>query len=126
MFKSATLVGFYLPAYTRHFQKTMARLCELVETGKLKVTVDPSGPYKLETAADAVEHLQSGKSVGKVVVKARQLRLQLLPRALRAASALSELNSAPIPARLTRRLWQAAHKTCPPTAFHLLRRSLPT
>ena len=75
MFKSATLVGFYLPAYTRHFQKTLARLCELVETGKLKVTVDPSGPYTLETAADAVEHLQSGKSVGKVVVKAR-LRLQ--------------------------------------------------
>ena len=71
MFKSATLVGFYLPAYSRHAQKTLARLCDLVETGKLKVTVDPSGPYTLETTADAVEHLQSGKSVGKVVVKAR-------------------------------------------------------
>lgn len=71
MLKSATLVGFYLPAYGRHFGKTFARLCELVETGKLKVTVDPAGPFTLDTAVDAVEHLQSGKSVGKVVVHAR-------------------------------------------------------
>ena len=126
MFKSATLVGFYLPAYTRHFQKTLARLCELVETGKLKVTVDPSGPYTLETAADAVEHLQSGKSVGKVVVKARQLRLHLLLRELRAASVFCEEASLPLRSRRDN-TGKPLTKTClhrPAHAF--LRRSLPT
>lgn len=121
MFKSVTLVGFYLPAYARHFQRTITRLCELHESGELKarelrrhpyerlrtfhrinagpyrcgtlsltwvptlcfphvqVTIDPAGPFTLESAVDAVEHVQSGKSAGKVVVRVRGLSIGCSP-----------------------------------------------
>ncbi len=52
-------------------QLHMDRLSKLVQEGKLEVPVDDkNGALKgVESVPDAVEHLHTGLSVGKVVVK---------------------------------------------------------
>lgn len=49
----------------RHLQ----RLCGLVQAGKLAVALDGTAFRGLGSVADAVEHLHSGRSSGKVVVQ---------------------------------------------------------
>ena len=66
--KSASIRGFFLPHYSRHFREHMATLFGLVRAGDLHVAVDPTPFSGLEAVVDAVEHLHSGKSRGKVVV----------------------------------------------------------
>ncbi|XP_057966524.1 uncharacterized protein LOC131156677 [Malania oleifera] len=66
--KSLTLAGFYLLQYTHLWQEHLNKLIHLFSLGKLKVAVDPKSFLGLNAVADAVEHLHSGKSVGKVVV----------------------------------------------------------
>ncbi|KAL8097101.1 hypothetical protein AgCh_030270 [Apium graveolens] len=66
--KSQTLVGFFLNHYTHVWQQHLDKLVQLYTMGKLKVLIDPKRFLGLHSVADAVEHLHSGKSVGKVVV----------------------------------------------------------
>ena len=66
--KSASIRGFFLPHYRRHFRAHMAELFGLVRAGGLSVAVDPTRFDGLEAVVDAVEHLHSGQSRGKVVV----------------------------------------------------------
>ncbi len=66
--KSASVRGFFLPHYARHFREHMERLLGWVASGELTVAVDPTEFRGLDAVADAVEHLHSGQSLGKVVV----------------------------------------------------------
>ncbi|XP_028241222.1 probable quinone oxidoreductase isoform X4 [Glycine soja] len=66
--KSQTVSGFFLVQYGHLWQEHLDGLFNLYSTGKLKVAIDPKKFIGLHSAADAVEYLHSGKSVGKVVV----------------------------------------------------------
>ncbi|KAL5855604.1 hypothetical protein ACOSQ4_005406 [Xanthoceras sorbifolium] len=66
--KSQTVAGFFLVQYSHLWQQHLDRLYLLFSTGKLKVLIDPKRFNGLNSTADAVEYLHSGKSVGKVVV----------------------------------------------------------
>ncbi|BBN17225.1 prostaglandin reductase 3 [Marchantia polymorpha subsp. ruderalis] len=67
--KSQSVVGFFLNDYTRMWRDHAARLTKLYLDKKLKVTVDSKLFAGVEAIADAVEHLHSGQSLGKVVVR---------------------------------------------------------
>jgi len=67
--KSASLTGFFLPMYSQHFKRHLARLHALVATAQIEVAIDPTRFVGLESVSDAVEFLHSGKNVGKVVVQ---------------------------------------------------------
>uniref|UniRef100_A0A7N0T0R8 Enoyl reductase (ER) domain-containing protein n=1 Tax=Kalanchoe fedtschenkoi TaxID=63787 RepID=A0A7N0T0R8_KALFE len=66
--KSQTVAGFFLVQYAHFWQQHLDKLFDLFSSGKLKVSIDPKPFLGLQAVADAVEHLHSGKSVGKVVV----------------------------------------------------------
>ncbi len=68
-FKSASIRGFMSRHYQDRWPDAVCRILDLYERGKLTVFVDPI-PFKgLESIPDAVEHLLSGKNLGKVVVR---------------------------------------------------------
>lgn len=67
--KSASVRGFFLPHFARHFREHMTRLYKLVSAGELQVAIDPTAFHGLDAVADAVEYLHSGQSRGKVVVR---------------------------------------------------------
>lgn len=66
--KSQAVAGFFLVQYSHMWQEHLDRLFDLYSQGKLKVAVDPKRFIGLQSVADAVEYLHSGKSAGKVVV----------------------------------------------------------
>ncbi|GMI83653.1 hypothetical protein like AT1G49670 [Hibiscus trionum] len=66
--KSQTVTGFFLPQYSYLWKEHLDRLFNLYSSGMLKVGIDPKRFLGLHSVADAVEHLHSGKSSGKVVV----------------------------------------------------------
>ncbi|CDO97165.1 unnamed protein product [Coffea canephora] len=66
--KSQTVAGFFLVQYAHFWQEHLDRLFHLFSVGKLKVAIDPKRFLGLQSVADAVEYLHSGKSTGKVVV----------------------------------------------------------
>lgn len=66
--KSQTVAGFFLIQYAHLYQQHLDKLFHLYSVGKLKVTLDPKQFLGINSVADAVEYLHSGKSVGKVVV----------------------------------------------------------
>uniref|UniRef100_A0A7N0UM82 Uncharacterized protein n=1 Tax=Kalanchoe fedtschenkoi TaxID=63787 RepID=A0A7N0UM82_KALFE len=66
--KSQTVAGFFLVQYAPLWQQHLDRLYDLFSTGKLKVLIDSKRFVGLQAIPDAVEHLHSGKSAGKVVV----------------------------------------------------------
>ncbi|XP_076956313.1 uncharacterized protein LOC143631425 [Bidens hawaiensis] len=66
--KSQTVAGFFLVQYAHLWQQHLGNLVHLFSLGKLKVAVDPKSFVGVQSVADAVEYLHSGKSVGKVVV----------------------------------------------------------
>ncbi|XP_051136817.1 uncharacterized protein LOC127255355 [Andrographis paniculata] len=66
--KSQTVAGFFLVHYARFWQQHLDKLVDLYTSGKLKVSLDPKTFLGVHSVADAVDHLHSGKSVGKVVV----------------------------------------------------------
>ena len=68
LWKSASVRGFFLPHYARHFREHMGRLLGLVASGEVTAAVDPTEFRGLGAVADAVDHLHSGRSRGKVVV----------------------------------------------------------
>ena len=69
LFKSATCVGFFLPLYAAHFRRHVAQLASMHASGQLTIAIDPELFVGLESATAAVAHLQSGKSLGKVVLQ---------------------------------------------------------
>lgn len=69
LWKSATVQGFFLLHYVRRFRKHLRRLVGLQQQGLLKVMVDPKEFVGVTSVAAAVEHLHSGMSRGKVVVR---------------------------------------------------------
>ncbi|XP_022746330.1 prostaglandin reductase-3-like isoform X2 [Durio zibethinus] len=66
--KSQTVAGFFLIQYNHLWKEHLDKLFDLYSSGKLKVAIDPKRFLGLHSVADAVEHLHSGKSTGKVVV----------------------------------------------------------
>ena len=63
--KSASVRGFFLLQYTKEIRAHFAQLCALLHSGQLRVSVDPRSFVGADAVVDAVEHLQSGKSVGE-------------------------------------------------------------
>ena len=68
LWKSGACVGFFLPHYAKHFRRHLSQLYALHKAGRLAVEIDPTSFIGLEAVPRAVEHLQSGKSMGKVAV----------------------------------------------------------
>eukprot|EP01122_Echinamoeba_exundans_P007241 TRINITY_DN2179_c0_g1_i1.p1 TRINITY_DN2179_c0_g1~~TRINITY_DN2179_c0_g1_i1.p1 ORF type:complete len:353 (-),score=72.17 TRINITY_DN2179_c0_g1_i1:33-1091(-) len=66
--KSATVRGFFLPNSTKNAGEHLKKILTLFQSGKLKVPMDQTNFTGLESVADAVEYLYTGKNVGKVVV----------------------------------------------------------
>ncbi|KAI3809839.1 hypothetical protein L1987_19439 [Smallanthus sonchifolius] len=66
--KSQTVAGFFLVQYAHLWQQHLDNLVHLFSVGKLKVAIDPKSFVGVQSVANAVEYLHSGKSVGKVVV----------------------------------------------------------
>jgi len=67
--KSASIRGFQNPLYPEYRDDATRRLLDWHDRGELIVLVDPTPFEGLERIADAVEHLLSGRSQGKVVVR---------------------------------------------------------
>lgn len=73
--KDITLSGFLLLSYVDKFPVYLKQLIEAVHSGKFKITNDfgdstPDGTFKgLDGAVRGVEHLHSGKNIGKVTIK---------------------------------------------------------
>lgn len=88
LWRSAACVGFFLPLQARHFRRHMARLVAMHAAGTLRVALDPRPFRGLAQAADALEHLHSGKSLGKVVLQVPATLPSELPSAQRHAAKL--------------------------------------
>ena len=67
--KSASVRGFQNQAFPEFFDEAAARILTLYYAGRLRPLVDPTPFLGLEQAADAEEHLLSGRNLGKVVVR---------------------------------------------------------
>ncbi len=72
LWKSASVCGFFLLAYAHCYKRHLAQLAGLVQQGRLQVALDPRRFVGLGSVAEAVEHLHSGRSSGKVVVQIPQ------------------------------------------------------
>jgi NADPH:quinone reductase-like Zn-dependent oxidoreductase len=68
LWKGASCVGFFLPMHAHHFRRHLAQLVAMLDAGRLQVALDASR-HGLEAASAAVALLQSGKSLGKVVLQ---------------------------------------------------------
>lgn len=66
--KAASVRGFLMPHFAEYAEAARDRLLNLFYTDRIKVAVDPREFRGIESIADAVEYLLSGKSCGKVVV----------------------------------------------------------
>ena len=67
--KSASVRGFFLPHFAEHYQAHVLKLAGLLRSGELHVAIDETPFEGIEQVVDAVEHLHSGDSRGKVVVR---------------------------------------------------------
>jgi hypothetical protein len=67
--KSASVRGMFLPHFNRRIPEYLPRLIEQYESGQIKVAIDDTPFDGIESVVDAVEHLHSGRSRGKVVVR---------------------------------------------------------
>eukprot|EP00198_Chlamydomonas_reinhardtii_P006628 XP_001695964.1 NADPH:quinone oxidoreductase [Chlamydomonas reinhardtii] len=76
LWKSAAAVGFFLLRYAPLFREHLSKLTAMWAAGRLRVALDPRRFVGVESVFDAVDWLQAGGSVGKVVV---QLPQQLPP-----------------------------------------------
>lgn len=68
LWKSASVEGFFLLHYLAKFKPHLNKLTTLLRQGRIQVALDPTPFEGIESVADAVEHLHSGKSQGKVIV----------------------------------------------------------
>lgn len=67
--KSASIRGFFLPHFPEYFRSHTNKLFRLYASGSLDIYIDDAGFEGIEDVPDAVEYLQSGESMGKVVVR---------------------------------------------------------
>ncbi|MFN8371532.1 MAG: zinc-binding dehydrogenase [Anaerolineae bacterium] len=67
--KSASVRGFWLNHFLREAPLHLARLIDLLDSGKLLSEVDATEFRGLESVADAVEYLYTGSNHGKVLVR---------------------------------------------------------
>jgi NADPH-dependent curcumin reductase CurA len=67
--KSASIHGFFLPHFAKHFSSHVKTLMRMQGRGELDVFVDDRVFEGVASIPDAVEYLQSGQSMGKVVVR---------------------------------------------------------
>ena len=67
--KSASIRGFFLPHFAEHFRSHMNKLLRQHQSGSLDIAIDDTQFEGVEAVPDAVEYLQSGESIGKVVVR---------------------------------------------------------
>ncbi|HKZ74861.1 MAG TPA: zinc-binding dehydrogenase [Steroidobacteraceae bacterium] len=67
--KSASVRAFLNPMFREFFDDAARRILDLYYAGELRVLVDPTPFVGLESVADAVEHVLSGRSSGKVVIR---------------------------------------------------------
>ena len=83
LWKGASCVGFFLPMHAHHFRRHLAQLVNMLDAGRLQVALDASRHVGLEATTAAVALLQSGKSLGKVVLQIpRDLPTSLTPARL--------------------------------------------
>ena len=69
LWRGASATGFFLLHHARRFQGALSKLTRLVAEGKVSVAVDEERFVGLASVPAAVARLQSGRSVGKVVVQ---------------------------------------------------------
>lgn len=67
--KSASIRGFSLPHFAEHFRSHMHKLLRQHRSEGLDIYVDDTVFEGVTAVPDAVEYLQSGQSMGKVVVR---------------------------------------------------------
>lgn len=67
--KSASIHGFFLPQFAMYFGEHLRHLMELLHREDLHVAIDGRTFQGIASIPDAVEHLHSGQSQGKVVVQ---------------------------------------------------------
>ncbi|MDG2242989.1 MAG: zinc-binding dehydrogenase [Rhodospirillaceae bacterium] len=68
-FRSASVRAFINPHYEEYHPEAAERLLDWYQKGEIEVFVDPVRFVGLEDVPAAVQHLLSGKNLGKVVVK---------------------------------------------------------
>lgn len=69
LWKSLSIRACFIPDHFEIWRPHLALLVELLQTGKIKAKIDPTELIGLESVAAGVEHLHSGRSRGKVVVR---------------------------------------------------------
>lgn len=67
--KSASVRAFFLPHFAEHYAAHVQKLVGLVQGGDLRVEIDERRFEGVGQVVEAVEHLHSGRSRGKVVVR---------------------------------------------------------
>ena len=67
--KSASIRAFFLPHFARDYAEHVQKLVGLTQSGQLRVEIDERPFEGVGQVVEAVEHLHSGASRGKVVVR---------------------------------------------------------
>lgn len=67
-FKSASIRGFINPHYQEFWPEATERLLAAHYNNAIRVLVDPTPFRGLESVPDAVNHLMSGRNIGKIVI----------------------------------------------------------
>jgi NADPH-dependent curcumin reductase CurA len=67
--KSASIHGFFLPHFAEYFGTHVKKLMRMQRSGALDVLIDDQVFEGVAAVPDAVDYLQSGASMGKVVVR---------------------------------------------------------
>lgn len=66
---SASIHGFFLPHFAKYFGTHVKKLMRMQRSGVIDVLIDDRTFKGVQAIPDAVHHLQSGQSMGKVVVR---------------------------------------------------------
>lgn len=69
LWKSATVSGFLYSDYLEHYGTYLQRVLEAFADGHLRAVIDPENYTGVESVVDAVERLQNGNNLGKVIVR---------------------------------------------------------
>lgn len=69
IWKSATIHGFNLIDYANHIRKHTMMISELTANGKIKTLLDPVEFKGIDSVIDAMAHMMSWKTRGKVVIE---------------------------------------------------------
>ena len=66
--KSASIRSFFLPHYQKYHAQHFDKLMDWMASGKVQSVIDPKPFQTISSVVNAVEHLHSGKNIGKVIV----------------------------------------------------------